>query len=63
MKYSELQNKTQSELAEQAYTLKKGIYSLNMQKKLNQLTNTTQIRKNRRDLARVLMQLSAHKKK
>lgn len=63
MKYSELQNKTQSELAERAYTLKKGIYSLNVQKKLNQLTNTAQIRKNRRDLARVLMQLSAQKKK
>lgn len=63
MNYSELQGKTESELLDKAYTLKKAIYSLRIQKKLNQLTNTAQIRTHRRDLARVLMKLSQTKAK
>lgn len=63
MKYSELQGKTESELLDKAYTLKKSNYSLRIQKKLNQLTNTAQIRTNRKDLAKVLMKLSQIKAK
>ncbi len=62
MKYRNLTAKTRSELSEMAYNLKKGMYTLNLQKKLNQLTNTTQIRTHRRDLARVLMKLAEVKK-
>lgn len=62
MKYAELTGKTQSELAEMAYNLKKGIYTLNVQKKLGQLSHTAQIRSQRRDLARVVMKLTGLKK-
>jgi len=63
VKYSDLQGKSESELQDQAYNLKKANYSLRIQKKLNQLTNTAQIRTNRRDLARVIMKLSQLKAK
>ncbi len=63
MKYADLTGKTQSELSDMAYNLKKGMYTLNMQKKLNQIVSTAQIRTHRRDLARVLMKLSEIKKK
>lgn len=63
MKYSDLTSKTHSELAELAYNLKKSIYTLNIQKKLNQLTSTAQFRAHRRDLARIMMKLSEVKKK
>ena len=63
MKYSELLVKTESELGEMAYNLKKSLYTLNVQKKLGQLSNTAQIRLQKRDLSRVLMQLNNVKKK
>lgn len=62
MKYTELTGKTHSELAEMAYNLKKSIYTLNVQKKLGQLSHTAQIRTQRRDLARVLMKLTGLQK-
>lgn len=62
MKYTELTTKTQSELAEMAYNLKKSIYTLNVQKKLGQLSHTAQIRCHRRDLARVLMRITGLQK-
>lgn len=58
MKYSDLISKTESELVDTAYNIKKSVYALRVQKKLNQLNNTASIRTNRRDLARVLMRLS-----
>lgn len=58
MKYSEITTKTPSELLDIAYNLKKGMYALRVQKKLNQLSNTAQIRAHRKDLARVIMKLA-----
>lgn len=62
MKYSEIKTKTASELLEMAYNIKKSMYALRVQKKLNQLTNTAPIRTNRKDLARVLMRLAETKR-
>lgn len=63
MKYIELTGKTETELSDMAYSLKKSLYTLNMQKKFQQLSGTSQIRKNRKDLARVLMKLASTKNK
>ncbi len=62
MKYTEVKTKTESELLDIAYNLKKGMYALRVQKKLNQLNNTAQIRAHRKDLARVLMRLAETKR-
>ena len=62
MKYTEVKTKKESELLDIAYNLKKGMYALRVQKKLNQLNNTAQIRAHRKDLARVLMRLAETKR-
>ena len=53
MKVSELQGKDQAALAKELNELLKAQFSLRMQKATQQLTNTAQLKKVRRDIARV----------
>ncbi len=53
MKASELQAKGAEELRKELESLLKAQFSLRMQKATQQLTNTSQLRKVRRDIARV----------
>lgn len=52
MKPSELRGKDQAELAEELRDLLKAQFSLRMQKGTQQLSNSSQIKKVRRDIAR-----------
>lgn len=53
MKASELRNKNNTELSKELDDLLRAQFSMRMQKATQQLTNTSQIRKVRRDIARV----------
>ena len=53
MKASELRGKSQDELQQELASLLKAQFSLRMQKATQQLTNTSQLGKVRRDIARV----------
>ena len=53
MKSSELRGKSTEELRQELQSLLRAQFSLRMQKATQQLTNTSQIRKVRRDIARV----------
>ena len=53
MKASELQGKGADELRKELESLLKAQFSMRMQKATQQLTNTSQLRKVRRDIARV----------
>ena len=53
MKVSELRGKSPEELRQELQSLLRAQFSLRMQKATQQLTNTSQIRKVRRDIARV----------
>ena len=53
MKVSDLRNRTPAELREELNSLLKAQFSLRMQKATQQLTNTSQLAKVRRDIARV----------
>jgi large subunit ribosomal protein L29 len=53
MKVAELRNRTPEELREELNSLRKAQFSLRMQKATQQLTNTSQLAKVRRDIARV----------
>jgi large subunit ribosomal protein L29 len=53
MKASELRAKSDSELEQELTSLLKAQFSLRMQKATQQLTNTSQLGKVRRDIARV----------
>lgn len=53
MKASELRNRTQEELQEELESLLKAQFNLRMQSATQQLTNTSQLRQVRRDIARV----------
>ena len=53
MKVSELKGKSPEELRQELQSLLRAQFSLRMQKATQQLTNTSQIRKVRRDIARV----------
>lgn len=53
MKASELKAKSADELQEELQSLLKARFSLRMQKATQQLTNTSQMGKVRRDIARV----------
>ncbi|HXV09757.1 MAG TPA: 50S ribosomal protein L29 [Burkholderiales bacterium] len=53
MKVAELRNRTPDELREELNSLLKAQFSLRMQKATQQLTNTSQLAKVRRDIARV----------
>ena len=53
MKSSELRAKDQAQLTTELEDLLKAQFSMRMQKATQQLTNTSQLRKVRRDIARV----------
>jgi large subunit ribosomal protein L29 len=53
MKASELRGKSADELKQELQSLLKAQFSLRMQKATQQLANTSQIGKTRRDIARV----------
>ena len=53
MKAAELRGKSQDELQQELASLLKAQFSLRMQKATQQLTNTSQLGKVRRDIARV----------
>ena len=53
MKASELRAKSADELKQELQSLLKAQFSLRMQKATQQLSNTSQIHKTRRDIARV----------
>jgi large subunit ribosomal protein L29 len=53
MKATELRAKDQAQLAKELEELLRAQFSLRMQKSTQQLTNTSQLKKVRRDLARV----------
>ena len=53
MKASELRGKSADELTQELNALLRAQFSLRMQKATQQLNNTSQIRKVRRDIARV----------
>ncbi|NLC24486.1 50S ribosomal protein L29 [Oxalobacter vibrioformis] len=59
MKASELRNKDQAALQQELNELLKAQFGLRMQKGTQQLTNTSQIRKVRRDIARVKTVMNA----
>jgi large subunit ribosomal protein L29 len=58
MNASELRGKSPEELREELNSLLKAQFSLRMQKATQQLSNTSQLRKTRRDIARVRTILS-----
>ena len=58
MKPSELRAKSADELTQELSSLLRAQFNLRMQKATQQLTNTSQIRKVRRDIARVRMILN-----
>ena len=53
MKASELKSKSADELTQELQSLLRAQFNLRMQKATQQLNNTSQIRKVRRDIARV----------
>jgi large subunit ribosomal protein L29 len=53
MKASEVRTKDQAELSKELEELLRAQFSLRMQKATQQLTNTSQLKKVRRDIARV----------
>ena len=53
VKASELRNKSGDELQQELQSLLKAQFSLRMQKATQQLSNTSQLKKVRRDIARV----------
>ncbi len=53
MKAAELRTKSQDELQQELASLLKAQFNLRMQKATQQLTNTSQLGKTRRDIARV----------
>jgi large subunit ribosomal protein L29 len=63
VKYQELVNKTVSELYDSLYNLKKELLNLRIQRSTGSVTNTAQIRKNRRDIARIRTRLGQTNKK
>lgn len=62
MKASELRAKPEAELQQELTSLLKAQFSLRMQKATQQLTNTSQLGKVRRDIARVRTLLAAKAK-
>ena len=62
MKASELQGKGADELRKELESLLKAQFSMRMQKATQQLTNHSQLRRTRRDIARVKTVLTQKKK-
>lgn len=63
MNASELRSKSADELTQELRSLLRAQFNLRMQKATQQLNNTSQIRKVRRDIARVRTVLSQKAKK
>ncbi len=63
MKYQEVQNQSVSELYDRLYQLKKELLSIRVQRSTGTVSNTSQIRKNRRDVARIKTRLVQMNKK
>jgi large subunit ribosomal protein L29 len=63
MKKQDFNNKSVSELYDSLQSIKKELLGLRIQKSMGQLTNSSVIRKNRRDVARVMMHLAQKKVK
>ena len=63
MKASELRAKPEGELQQELASLLRAQFSLRMQKATQQLTNTSQLGKVRRDIARVRTLIAAGKAK
>lgn len=64
MKYQEIANKSVSELYDSLYNLKKELLNIRVQRATGSVANTSQVRKNRRDVARIktrLVQLAKKK--
>ena len=59
MKASELRGRTPEELQQELNQLLRAQFNLRMQKATQQLTNTSQLRKVRRDIARVRTVMAA----
>jgi len=62
MKASELRGKSADELTQELSSLLRAQFNLRMQKATQQLSNTSQIRKVRRDIARVRTVLNQKEK-
>ena len=62
MNAAELKGKSAEELQQELNSLLKAQFGLRMQKATQQLTNTSQLGKTRRDIARVRTLLAAKKK-
>jgi len=58
VKTSELKGKSNDELQQELQSLLKAQFSLRMQKATQQISNTSQLKKVRRDIARVLTVLA-----
>ena len=63
MKYQEVSNKSASELYDSLYSLKKELLNIRIQRATGSVSNTSQIRKNRRDVARIKTRLVQMNKK
>ncbi|AIK96759.1 50S ribosomal protein L29 [Candidatus Odyssella acanthamoebae] len=63
MKKQDFNNKSVSELYDSLQSTKKELLGLRIQKSMGQLTNSSVIRKNRRDVARIMMHLAQKKVK
>lgn len=63
MKYQEVQNQSISELYDRLYNLKKELLSIRIQRSTGAAPKTDQIRKNRRDVARIKTHLTQMNKK
>lgn len=63
MKYQEVSNKSTSELYDSLYNLKKELLNIRIQRATGTVANTSQIRKNRRDVARIKTRLVQVNKK
>lgn len=58
MNYQELIGKTTSELYDSLIGLKKELLGLRIQKSMTQLQNTSQIRKSKKNVARIMTRLN-----
>ncbi len=62
MKFSELKDQTQAELAGKSRDLRQQLFKLQLQRAASQLENTAQVRNLRRDIARVETRMSELRK-
>ncbi|WP_010299489.1 50S ribosomal protein L29 [Candidatus Odyssella thessalonicensis] len=63
MNKQEFNNKSISELYDSLQSMKKELLGLRIQKSMGQLTNSSLIRKNRRNIAQIMMHLAQKKVK